>query len=317
MTSRRIFLKNGGLALVSLGFAPEFLARTAAAARCAPQGADHDLPARRGRRPEHGRAVRRARRTTRRGRASRSASLARGQAPRSISTASSACIRGWRRSSRSIDARHARDRPRLRLARRHALALRRAGLHGDGNAGREEHAGRLAQSLPARARAPGGDAVPRGRAGAAAAAALQGPRRRSRSARSTSSASAPARAPRWCSRRSRASTRRPPIACSTPTGREAFDAVKMLKDADPARYAPANGAEYPRVAVRRGAAADRAARSRPTSGSRSRSPNRATGITTPTKAPRPGSSPTASTTSAAASPRSSAISATACRTSSS
>jgi uncharacterized protein (DUF1501 family) len=32
MISRRVFLKNGGLALVSLGFAPEFLARTAAAA---------------------------------------------------------------------------------------------------------------------------------------------------------------------------------------------------------------------------------------------------------------------------------------------
>jgi uncharacterized protein (DUF1501 family) len=32
MTSRRVFLKNGGLALVSLGLAPEFLARTAAAA---------------------------------------------------------------------------------------------------------------------------------------------------------------------------------------------------------------------------------------------------------------------------------------------
>jgi uncharacterized protein (DUF1501 family) len=31
MISRRVFLKNGGLALVSLGFAPEFLARTAAA----------------------------------------------------------------------------------------------------------------------------------------------------------------------------------------------------------------------------------------------------------------------------------------------
>jgi len=31
MVSRRVFLKNGGLALVSLGFAPEFLARTAAA----------------------------------------------------------------------------------------------------------------------------------------------------------------------------------------------------------------------------------------------------------------------------------------------
>ena len=33
MISRRIFLKNGGLALVSLGFAPEFLARTVAAAQ--------------------------------------------------------------------------------------------------------------------------------------------------------------------------------------------------------------------------------------------------------------------------------------------
>jgi uncharacterized protein (DUF1501 family) len=30
------------------------------------------------------------------------------------------------------------------------------------------------------------------------------------------------------------------------TGRDAFNAVKMLKDADPARYAPENGAEYPR-----------------------------------------------------------------------
>jgi uncharacterized protein (DUF1501 family) len=30
------------------------------------------------------------------------------------------------------------------------------------------------------------------------------------------------------------------------TGRDAFNAVKMLKDADPGRYAPANGAEYPR-----------------------------------------------------------------------
>jgi uncharacterized protein (DUF1501 family) len=30
------------------------------------------------------------------------------------------------------------------------------------------------------------------------------------------------------------------------TGREAFDAIKMLKDANPQGYAPANGAEYPR-----------------------------------------------------------------------
>ena len=33
MITRRIFLKNGGLALVSLGFAPQFLARTVAAAQ--------------------------------------------------------------------------------------------------------------------------------------------------------------------------------------------------------------------------------------------------------------------------------------------
>jgi len=31
-----------------------------------------------------------------------------------------------------------------------------------------------------------------------------------------------------------------------PTGKEAFDAVKMLKDTDPSGYTPANGAEYPR-----------------------------------------------------------------------
>ena len=39
-----------------------------------------------------------------------------------------------------------------RLARHHAVALRRAGLHGVGDAGREEHERRMAQSLPAGAR---------------------------------------------------------------------------------------------------------------------------------------------------------------------
>ena len=62
MISRRVFLKNGGLALVSLGFAPSFLARTARGRGSARRKrADRDLPARRGRRPQHGRAVRRAR----------------------------------------------------------------------------------------------------------------------------------------------------------------------------------------------------------------------------------------------------------------
>src|SRR5260370_10493612 len=31
------------------------------------------------------------------------------------------------------------------------------------------------------------------------------------------------------------------------TGREAFDAIKMLKVADPAKYQPENGADYPRT----------------------------------------------------------------------
>ena len=45
-----------------------------------------------------------------------------------------------------------------------------------------------------------------------------------------------------------ASTRSRRRRCSARTGREAFDAVKMLKTADPASYVPANGADYPRLA---------------------------------------------------------------------
>ena len=49
-------------------------------------------------------------------------------------------------------------------------------------------------------------------------------------------------------RRSSRSTRRRPTACSTKTGSEAFEAIRMLKNADPSRYRPANGAQYPRSA---------------------------------------------------------------------
>ena len=99
MISRRVFLKNGGLALVSLGFAPA-VPRAHAAAAAARASADRDLPARRRRRPEHGRAVRRARLL--RGPAEHRHRRARlGPGAASISTASSACIRAARRSSRS------------------------------------------------------------------------------------------------------------------------------------------------------------------------------------------------------------------------
>ena len=42
------------------------------------------------------------------------------------------------------------------------------------------------------------------------------------------------------------------------TGSEAFDAVRMLKSADPAKYQPEHGADYPRSAFGERAAADRA-----------------------------------------------------------
>ena len=60
MMTRRIFLKNGSLALVSLGFAPAFIARDRAGGPDAQEDARRDLSARRRRRPEHDRAVRRA-----------------------------------------------------------------------------------------------------------------------------------------------------------------------------------------------------------------------------------------------------------------
>ena len=175
MTSRRIFLKNGGLALVSLGFAPEFLARTAAAAdarrkvlitifqRGAVDGLNMIVPF-------GDRAYYKAR-----------PSIAIGQpgsGPGAVVDLDG--FFGFHPAAGAARAvlprRHARDRPRLRISRRHAFALRRAGLHGDGNARREEHDRRLAQSLPARARAPGGDAVPRRRRRAAAAALAPGSR---------------------------------------------------------------------------------------------------------------------------------------------
>ena len=102
MISRRVFLKNGSFALVSLGFAPSFLARTAFAA----------APARRSKRliaifqrgavdglsmvvPYGENEYYRARPTI----ADRAAGKRR-RTRRSTSTASSASTRGWRRSSR-------------------------------------------------------------------------------------------------------------------------------------------------------------------------------------------------------------------------
>jgi uncharacterized protein (DUF1501 family) len=89
-----------------------------------------------------------------------------------------------------------------------------------------------------------------------------------------------------------------------PTGREAFEAVKQMQSANPARYSPAHGAEYPRSGF--GEAMKQVARS----------PSSASGTTMRTKAAQRDRSPIVSTTSRAAWPRFPRISVSAWRTSS-
>ena len=100
MMTRRIFLKNGSAALVSLGFAPAFIARAAQAAqarqkilvaifqRGAVDGLNMVVP--------FGERAYYAQPSVDRDSEARTRRTA-----RSISTASSACTRAWRRSSRA------------------------------------------------------------------------------------------------------------------------------------------------------------------------------------------------------------------------
>ena len=116
-STRRSFMKQGALALVAMGAVPRLRGpqRAGAVARGAVEGAGRGVPARRRRRPEHARAARRPRllRGPRRHRDRASARRARA---RSISTASSACTRRSRRSSRC--GANAGSRPSTRAARR-------------------------------------------------------------------------------------------------------------------------------------------------------------------------------------------------------
>ena len=104
---RRVFVKDGALALVTMGLSPSFLRRATfahgAAGRAQGEGPDLPVPARRGRRAEHGRPARRKGLLRRAAATSRFRARARANARRrSTSTDSSDCIRRWRRSSACI-----------------------------------------------------------------------------------------------------------------------------------------------------------------------------------------------------------------------
>ena len=254
--SRRVFLKSGAMAMLSLGFAPSFLARAAAAARTRAQAAHRDLPARRRRRPEHGRAVRR-------GRVLPAAAVHRDPAP-GRATCGAIDLDGFFGLHPRMaplkplwDNQLAGDRPCLRLARQHALALRRAGLHGDGHAGREEHARRLAESVPAGVAAGRPQSAARRRADAADAALAAGHgavarlrQRRTSSACAADMACAQSFETAYAGGRQR---------CCSGTGSDAFDAMRTLQATGTAPTAR-GGRRVSALAVRPGAAGDRAAR---------------------------------------------------------
>ena len=138
MTTRRVFIKNGSLALLSLGFAPMFIARSAQAAqarkkvlvaifqRGAVDGLNMIVPF-------GDKAYYKARPSI--------------GIPRPNENEGAVDLDGFfglhprmRPLGRSVPSQRARDRARVRIAGRDAVALRRAGLHGDGDAGREGRA---------------------------------------------------------------------------------------------------------------------------------------------------------------------------------
>ena len=318
MTSRRIFLKHGAFAFVSLGFAPSFLARTAFAAGASRRPKQLIAIFQRG--AVDGLSVVVPFGETDYYRARPSIAIGR---PGSAGT-SAIDLDGFFGLHPRLqplkplwDARAARDRARVRIARQHAVALRRAGLHGERDARGQEHAGRLAQSLPsgaARSRERSGDAVPGGRADHAAAAHASGDRAGARDE--------PGRAVRHPRRAGQRHGRRV-VRSRVRRGRRpgaARHRPRCLQRHQDAEERPTRRSTSPRTAssTRAARSGRRCGRSRSsrkrTSGSRSRSRTSAAGTPTRTRAPRKVSSPRASTTSRARSPRSSPTSAIGWRT---
>ena len=150
----------------------------------------------------------------------------------------------------ALEAEASRHRARRRIARPHALALRRAGLHGIGHARRKGHRRRLAESRAAELPVVSGKdksafraialgpSLPRILSGKEPAVAVNNLNDFSVGGKNPNAA---------------------PIANTFEamydnsvdtvlhgTGQETFDAVKTLKAADPAHYTPAANANYPK-----------------------------------------------------------------------
>ena len=246
--TRRALLKSGACALAAAAAPPRFLIRAAGAAEAPGQGAGGDLPARRGGRAQHGAAARRpglrARPRQHRARAARDGAT---PPPRCDLDGFFALHPALAPLMPAVGQPDPGDRARLRLARYHALALRRAGLHGERDARREEHARRLARPRRRRAAVRRRHAVPIGRARPRGCpAACVATRARSRCS-SLDRFDVPRRAAGGGpTRASSRSTREGVRDLLHGTGRETFEAVKMLKSAGAARLTPANGADYPR-----------------------------------------------------------------------
>ena len=263
MMSRRVFLKNGAFALVSLGFAPSFLARTAFAQGRprAPNSSSRSSSAApstasasscRSARRDYYRArpsIAIARPTVRRSRRARSRRLLRLQP----AAAAAQAALGRRAQLAIVHACGSPDSTRSHFDAQDYMETR--------HARREEHAGRLAEPVPAGA----------GRCRAAAtpfrAVALTHAAAAHAAGHGAGAGDEPDRAVRHPrrpgERRGGASFEAQYAAAAdrvlNGTGREAFDAIKMLKAADPSRYQPDNGADYPRSPFGQALQADRAA----------------------------------------------------------
>ena len=174
---------------------------------------------------------------------------------RSISTATSACTPRSTPSSPLLQGRAPGDHPRLRLAQRpRAPTSTCQDLMESGVDRRQERQHRLAQPvrlLPAGRRRREDDPVPRGLDDLRRPAHAAGRRRRPGHPRpGTFGVRRPGGGRRRRRRASKGMYDSPSATSSHGTGKESFEAISMLKKADPAKYQPAKGAAYPQGRIR-------------------------------------------------------------------